>query len=755
MERRKFLQRATLGASGLLIAPKVIGSSEFSGQGPEIPVLQPVSNLEDLVTADGEIMLRVEFRNSDHEERTAYDTRFKAKNGKISALEGYFLEEGDDVDEKNLQYSGVAGVSSPDIFVVWLTDFSPSTTFILDDKKGKYSLSLSELIDKQEIEFRDEKVSISVNYLLDKEIGPLDPATVGIKDPGDTFRFAVMADPQGGNPEFDEDLNTRMKIHNAWSEESIRLVNELKPEALFTMMDGDIVDGQGKETDFNMMEHFFKNLKTPILYEIGNHETKYASKFGPGYNHEALRNYYEAQMRINGMDKLLYSFNLGQWHFIVWPDPLRNGFWERHPHYFHWLRKDLEQHKDRPTMVFQHVPIHPIGIDPLTEYAEAPYVKRTVMETLAKYGNVKYVLSGHVHIPLRASIKTAVEYKGIKFINLPAAGYRPRAFGEEDLYGGPTEGIAIIDINGGNGIVSFKNVTNEVYTYADHLPEFNPDEYPLWLRYRWELPVNEKLVNGDFSDGLNHWMKRYFYIEDENPSNIREVRNHPGTSEKPALYLLTRMRGFNTPGQDRLPQTLNRLAQVVKCVHGEEPVLDLDFMIDEKNYLPDKLNGSFIWLEGYEKDTKRMNISYSVGYYFYNMENNYSQLKNAPASRMEITSEPGKWHHLKLNPFKDFRDTTEMKRMNLDNIDRFIINLGVWTVNDGYEQRAGVWFRDVNLEFANQGTGPASLLDTSPVMKKDDKYMYWGGVKHVAGEHQSVIVDMNWYGKSGKAKVFE
>ena len=381
MERRKFLQRATLGASGLLIAPKVIGSSDFSGQGPEIPVLRPVSNLEDLVTADGEIMLRVEFRNTDHEERTAYDTRFKAKNGKISALEGYFLEEGDDVDEKNLHYSGVAGVSSPDIFVVWLTDFSPSTTFILDDKKGKYSLSLSELIDKQEIEFRDEKVSISVNYLLDKEIGLLDPATVGIKDPGDTFRFAVMADPQGGDPEIGEDLNTRMKIHNAWSEESIRLINELKPEALFTMMDGDIVDGQGKETDFKMMEHFFKNLKTPILYEIGNHETKYASKFGPGYNHEALRNYYEAQMRINGMDKLLYSFNLGQWHFIVWPDPLRNGFWERHPHYFHWLRKDLEQHKDRPTMVFQHVPIHPIGIDPLTEYAEAPYVKRTVMET--------------------------------------------------------------------------------------------------------------------------------------------------------------------------------------------------------------------------------------------------------------------------------------------------------------------------------------------------------------------------------------
>ena len=179
----------------------MIGSSDFSGRVRSVPLWRPVRNLGDLVTADGEIMLRVEFRDPWDEERTAYDTRFKAKNGKISALEGYFLEEGDDVNEKNQHYSGVAGVSSPDILVVWMSGFSPSTTFILDDKKGKYSLSLSELIDKQEIEFRDEKVSISVNYLLDKEIGLLDPATVGIKDPGDTFRFAVMADPQGGDPE--------------------------------------------------------------------------------------------------------------------------------------------------------------------------------------------------------------------------------------------------------------------------------------------------------------------------------------------------------------------------------------------------------------------------------------------------------------------------------------------------------------------------------------------------------------------------
>ncbi len=512
-----------------------------------------------------------------------------------------------------------------------------------------------------------------------------------------------MADPQGGDPGEGADLGTRMKIHNAWSEESIRVTNELDPGALFTLIVGDIIDGQGKETDFRMMEHFFKALKTPLLYEIGNHESKYAAQFGPGYNHEPLRNYYEAQKRINGMDKLLYAFNLGQWHFIVWPDPLRPGFWERHPHYFHWLEQDLEQHKDRPVMVFQHVPIHPIGIDPLTEYAESPYVKRTVMEILAKHGNVKYVLSGHVHIPLRASIKTAVAYRGIRFINLPAAGYRPRAFGEEDLYGGPTEGIAIIDIDGREATVGFKNVTNEVYTYARDLPEFRPSEYPLWLNNRWEVPTNEHLMNGDFSDGINHWMKRYVYSEDENPSNIMEVRKDKAGNS--SLYFFTRMRGFNTPGQDRLPQTLNRLAQAVKAAPGTEPVLDIGFMIDRENYNPEKRNGSFIWLEGYEKDTKRLNISYSVGYYFYNMESNYSQMKNVPASRMEITSSPGQWHMLKLNPYKDFRETTEMKHFDLSRIDRFIINIGVWTINDGYEEKAGVWFRDAGLTFVSWRVG--------------------------------------------------
>ena len=107
-------------------------------------------------------------------------------------------------------------------------------------------------------------------------------------------------------------------------------------------------------------------------------------------------------------------------------------------------------------MVFQHVPVHPAGISPHINYAESVFVKRTFLEILSRYGNVKYCLSGHVHIPVRASFKTAVSYRGIQLINLPAAGYRPRAFGEEDFYGGPTQGLAMVHIRGTEASINTK-----------------------------------------------------------------------------------------------------------------------------------------------------------------------------------------------------------------------------------------------------------------------------------------------------------
>lgn len=747
MKRRSFIQKAGLGASALVLKPGT-RSFEIRKNHSDIPVLREVKTLDDIVTKEGHVLIRLEFKNEEPAKRTKYKTSISVDNGNILGIKEYFFEADEDHfnPEKNL-YEGIPGGRDFDVLVVRLDEFTSSTRLNIRNGRGRTGISLAELVSRHEIRIEEEKTHIVINYLLDKEIGAMDLSVSGINDQGNEFSFAIMADPQGGNPEFHESMGTRLKIHNAWVEESVRIVNEMDPQPLFTLMLGDIVDGQGPEEYILQMESYFKKLNTPILYEIGNHESKYSASFEPGYNHESLRNYYEAQYRVNGTDKLLYSFDLGKWHFIVWPDPLRGTFWRRHPHYFEWLERDLDKNRDKPVMVFQHVPAHPIGIDPLTEYAESPNVKRTFTDILARHGNVKYVFSGHVHIPLKASIKTAVDYKGMKFINLPAAGYRPRAFGEQDLYGGPTQGVAFVSVSGSNAVVDFKTVTEDVYRYPEKMRSITQQDYPLWYYFRWELPKNNQLENGNFQSGLEHWIRRFVYEEDVHPSNKCEVTEAPERSTEKALYLYSAKREFDTAGQDRLPQTLNRVAQVIGNKQGTYPLLSLEYMPDPDNFDPATKNGIFLWLEAYEKSTKRINITYSAGYHFWNLESNYSQHKLVSPVRMEILGKAGEWHKLRLNPVKDFVENTEMELPDLENIDRFIINMGVWTINDGYRQRAAAWFSGLELNSALDFRSVPSLLDGREIRKKDDKLMIWGGADHLAGEHILNRTDMNWYGK--------
>ena len=84
--------------------------------------------------------------------------------------------------------------------------------------------------------------------------------------------------------------------------------------------------------------------------------------------------------------------------------------------------------------------------------------------------------------------------RGVKLINLPAAGYRPRSFGEEDFYGGPSQGVALIHIRGEKASIQYKTVTEEVFDYPDQLPEFERELYPLWLGEKWELPAAKEFI---------------------------------------------------------------------------------------------------------------------------------------------------------------------------------------------------------------------------------------------------------------------
>ncbi len=98
-----------------------------------------------------------------------------------------------------------------------------------------------------------------------------------------------------------------MRIHNAFLQESVALVNRLETDPLFTFVMGDVTDDWGYEEDFAKMNEYLLKLKTPVLYGIGNHETSLHLDFGPGYNMEGFNNYFAAQKQVNGLEKLLYS----------------------------------------------------------------------------------------------------------------------------------------------------------------------------------------------------------------------------------------------------------------------------------------------------------------------------------------------------------------------------------------------------------------------------------------------------------------
>ena len=743
MKRRHFLKGIGIGASSLLAMKQVMANGMFENADWEVYHYPAIDSLEDARTKEGQIIVRIELSADDEEGIARSSGKVAVKGAKTDKIKSYFFEYGDDdFDENKGDFTAVLHRKNLDVMVTWLDDANEATEVEVTANNKSFFFSLKEIVDQVEKNFVSEGVRVKVNLLLDKEMGEIHPKDFGGKDPGDEFIFTALADPQGGAdvaPDNPDNLRTRIKIHNAFIEESIALVNRLEKTPVFTMVIGDVCDAWGYDYDLKKMNEMLGKLNHPVLYEIGNHETLLKSKFGPGYNMDAFTNYLSAQKAINGLDKLLYSFNMGQWHFVVWPDPLRNNFWETHPHYFDWLERDLEKYKDRPTMIFQHVPVHPIGITPHINYAESVFVKKTYLDIISKQGNVKYVLSGHVHIPVKAAFKTAVTYKGIKLINLPAAGYRSRNFGEEDFYGGPAQGAAIVEIKGKDAVIKYKTVTEDQYTFPEVLPEFDDETYALWLRYKWELPAEKQVVNGNFENGLKGWAKRYCYTEDESPANFCETRQMFRDTSFYSLYLFSKRRGYQAPGQDRYPQDVNRISQAVKTEKNKSPYFSFNYMLDGKNCDFNGYAGAYVWFEGFCGAVKKLGMCYSAHKIWVNIGGKFAGIHEVWNHHFALNEEVDKWHNVVINLKEDYENKTE-KSFDELNIDRIVITLGTWNLNDGPEQPFGMYIDDIKLKY---DLAVGSNINDVPIKIKPKEDEWWRGLiwenKNLSGEHRYVV----------------
>ncbi|AKP52855.1 metallophosphoesterase family protein [Cyclobacterium amurskyense] len=730
MKRRAFISKLSTSSS-LVFMGKGLSGVHIN---PIPPFAYPEANLfSEVLNKAGEFMLRLEFLAFGTKLPQKVTLNFYKNKALLYKIKDYpFANHRAKVGDEGRQFQFQVGAAFPYIFAIWIKNPQPDTmmNFTLNGKD--FHLSLGELVDKKELSIKVDKLQVSSNYLLDLEIGQLDPAILGISPEGKNFDIAILADPQGGDPKVPKAHPTRVKIHNAFAEDTIKRVNELPNKPVLTLVLGDLVDNQGEMAHFAAMRAYLKALESPILLAIGNHETRYQSTFTPGYKMDEFNHYFSAQKAMNGMEWLLYSFDLGDWHFIVWPDPLRENFFETHPHYFEWLATDLEKNKDKPTVFFQHVPSHPIGIDPLINYAESIAVKRMLLNLLTKRGNVRFVFSGHVHIPIIASQKTAVTYKGIKMINIPAAGYRPRAFGEEEIHGGPSQGLLVFSARGKVGKAFFKTVTEEIYTYPEEIPEFSKSKFPLWLNYKWELPSEKDFQNGDFSAGLDKWHRRYVYKENQTPSNLMEVREF-GTYK--ALYLFSAKRAYSVPGQDRLPQTINHLCQAISL--GKEPkAIGLEYCLDKESVKQiEAWAGGYVWLEGFIGSTKLLNMAYWLGKGTPLLKDRFSDHKAIPFLHFELDSKEETWKKAQLNWQKDY----ENQGVDVSKLDRLVINLGTWHINDGNSAGFGLYFTNIGLMDASG----VSIVGEKPIKEMPIDKLWWLNknmpFSHIAGEHRYIM----------------
>jgi len=718
MKRRQFIKG--VGMSSAALATSAAYGAGNQDKEHRLPAWSygDIDSLEDVISQEGLVVIRIAIVDNPDMAEFRISEQVQVKKASVDRAHTYSFEK--------------------EVMVLWLKDATEKTSIHISGASG-FRFSLEELLEKEELSATLGGISIKTNFLLDREMGELALKDFGASEPGSDFNFVAMADPQGGLPDDADGLKTRMKIHNAFIQESVELTNRLEFDPLFTIVAGDVCDDWGYEKDLVQMNEFLSKIKSPVLYGIGNHETLLKSGFGPGYNMDAFKNFLAAQKAINGLDKLLYSFNAGRWHFIVWPDPLRTNFWETHPHYFDWLERDLEKHKERPTMVFQHVPIQPIGITPHINYAESVYVRRTYLDILVKHGNVKYCLSGHVHIPVKASFKTAISMRGINLINMPAAGYRPRSFGEEDYYGGPSQGVAIIQITDDSASVQYKTVNEELYSYPSQLPEFDEVAYPLWLSEKWELPTARNFINPDFQNGLKSWARRYVYTEDVHPSNLCESRQAP-EREGTALYLFCRRRGYQAPGQDRLPQDINRITQALEIENGDTPSIHFNYRIDGAQTNPDGFAGGYILAEGYSGSNRLLKIMYSAGKIWVNNWGARNRNKDVPYHHFALSTKADSWQDTTLNIAQDFEKVTPGINYSDLNVDRLVLTLGVWNINDGEEQPFGIYFTGFRLDLnqTNQSNSGGVAIREKPVEDIWWRNKLWPN-KNMAGEHRYLI----------------
>jgi predicted phosphodiesterase len=177
------------------------------------------------------------------------------------------------------------------------------------------------------------------------------------------FKFAVLGDSQFHNPDVFENM--------------VLEVDMLKPD--FVIQVGDMIHGYTfeKEQIRNEWDRFLLQIdpiEAPFYPVPGNHDV-------------GTTPMQEVYCDIWGADKLNYSFNYENSHFIVLDTDYKLSYGVLTGEQLDWLSRDLENNKAKHVFIFMHRPI----------WRKKSSNWGNFSSLLKKYDNIRGIFAGHTH----------------------------------------------------------------------------------------------------------------------------------------------------------------------------------------------------------------------------------------------------------------------------------------------------------------------------------------------------------------------
>ncbi|MGC9052892.1 MAG: metallophosphoesterase family protein [Candidatus Hydrogenedens sp.] len=526
----------------------------------------------------------------------------------------------------------------------------------------------------------------------------------------ENLRIFLIADPQIGPADspvgFERELEqTLQKMVNTANQEQVDLI----------VFNGDLV-AFPRPDYFSAFENAVRPLKIPMALVHGNHDGKYDDGL-----------FLSMQERLCGFRLPNYAFNCGAWRIVVLstPDLLENNNFDEQ---IAWLDNELHEVWRSPVMVFLHYHLLPVGLSQLEYYTYPKDRKNKLLDTIVRYGNVQYVFMGHVHNGIKASVRTAWEYQGTKFVVLPTL-VPGRAFGEEypEFNTQKDRGYFVEAVLNGSDmkLVGRQLEVDAKHEYPSHFPIFTKDMDPRSFLHWSEMPSYKEIKNGDFERGLTDWLFPIRYTSEQEPGFIHEIRKCGLLPGEQSLHLFTRFKGHAWQYDESIDAY-----QVLQIPDSSaSPVVKIRYYIpnSEKSFLGGGFirvalfkdrNFCWMWVGHWGAREERVKHIPKIWAYHDGIP--------AKPQYLEKYREEGKFitmmlpdygyrsHHITLNIPELVHSLSPGMTFQSLSPNTMLIMLGVWCGNEE-GSFSGAWFDGINVDWNGEG---ASIIDNLPIKKE-------------------------------------